>query len=207
VLVREQSEQVTPALPSALSSPLSSPWDRTDGWTITGRRSRRLSFRHGADRYDAVLWYSRDGLSLDWRGTQARLQFAAREGAVFDICLGDAPERVAAAWSGRELDLTTPRGHLDLHWIDPYAADLRETSAASRITAPMPGTVTRILAEPGTNVQRGAPLIVLEAMKMEHTLRAPADGHLNALMCKVGDVVQEGAELADFEPAKGANGE
>jgi 3-methylcrotonyl-CoA carboxylase alpha subunit len=92
------------------------------------------------------------------------------------------------------------RGHLDLYWIDPFAADLREAAAASRIIAPMPGTVTRILAEPDANLQRGAPLIVLEAMKMEHTLRAPTDGHLRALKCAVGDVVQEGTELADFEP-------
>ena len=77
----------------------------------------------------------------------------------------------------------------------------------SRIVAPMPGTVTRILAEPGTDVPRGAPLIVIEAMKMEHTLRAPADGHLKALKCAVGDVVQEGAELADFEAGRIANGE
>jgi 3-methylcrotonyl-CoA carboxylase alpha subunit len=64
----------------------------------------------------------------------------------------------------------------------------------------MPGTVTRILAEPGVELQRGAPLLVLEAMKMEHTLRAPADGRLTALKCAVGDFVQEGMELADFEP-------
>ncbi len=53
------------------------------------------------------------------------------------------------------------------------------------------------------DLQRGAPLIVLEAMKMEHTLRAPADGRLKALKCAVGDFVQEGTELADFEPAAG----
>ena len=178
---------------------LPSPWDRTDGWTIAGRRSRRLSFRHGSERYDAVLWYGRDGLSMEWRGTDSRLQFVPRDGGLIDICLGDALERVSAGWSGRELDLTTLRGHLDLHWIDPFAADLREAAAASRIIAPMPGTVTRILAEPGANLQRGAPLIVLEAMKMEHTLRAPTDGHLRALKCAVGDVVQEGTQLADFE--------
>ncbi len=63
----------------------------------------------------------------------------------------------------------------------------------------MPGTVTRILAEPGVDLPRGAPLLVLEAMKMEHTLRAPADGHFKALKCAVGDFVQEGTELADFE--------
>jgi 3-methylcrotonyl-CoA carboxylase alpha subunit len=127
------------------------------------------------------------------------LQFAPREGAVFDMCLGDAPERVSVAWSGRDLALTTPRGGCNLHWIDPFVADISEATAAGRIVAPMPGTVTRILAEPGVGVPRGAPLIVLEAMKMEHTLRAPAEGRLKALKCAVGDFVQEGAELADFE--------
>ena len=60
--------------------------------------------------------------------------------------------------------------------------------------------MTRVLAEAGAAVERGAPLIVLEAMKMEHTLRAPTAGRLKALKCAVGDFVQEGTELADFEP-------
>jgi 3-methylcrotonyl-CoA carboxylase alpha subunit len=84
--------------------------------------------------------------------------------------------------------------------MDPFAADIGEAAAASRIVAPMPGTVTRILAEPGADLPRGAPLLVLEAMKMEHTLRAPGDGRLKALKCAVGDFVQEGTELVDFEP-------
>ena len=189
VLLREQSESVAS----------DSPWDRSDGWTLAGRRSRPLSFRQGAERYDAVLWYTRDGLSLNFGGRTDRLQFARREGAVFDMCLGDAPERVSAAWSSRDVDLSTPRGGCKLHWIDPFVADISEAAAAGRIVAPMPGTVTRILAEPGVGVLRGAPLIVLEAMKMEHTLRAPAEGRLKALKCAVGDFVQEGTELADFE--------
>jgi 3-methylcrotonyl-CoA carboxylase alpha subunit len=190
VLVREHSTSSAPA----------SPWDRADGWSVTGRRGRRLSFRHDAQRYDAVLSYGRDGLSMQSGGTNARLQFVPREGALFDLCLGDAPERASAVWTGRDLDLSTPRGRLRLHWIDPFAADLAEAAAASRIVAPMPGTVTRVLAEAGAAVERGAPLIVLEAMKMEHTLRAPAAGRLKALKCAVGDFVQEGTELADFEP-------
>jgi 3-methylcrotonyl-CoA carboxylase alpha subunit len=192
-VIREEQEQPAEEDPS--------PWDRTDGWTIGGRRSRRLSFRHGAERSDATLWYGRDGLTMEWDGAKARLQFVARAGALFDLCLGDAPERASAAWSGRDLDLVTPRGRLALHWIDPFVADAAEAAAASRVVAPMPGTVTRILAEPGVDLQRGAPLLVLEAMKMEHTLRAPTDGRLTALKCAVGDFVQEGMELADFEPA------
>ena len=138
-------------------------------------------------------------MRLEFGGRSERLQFVPRQGAVFDMCLGDAPERVSAAWSGRELDLNTPRGPRKLHWVDPFLADISEAAACGRIVAPMPGTVTRILAEPGVGLQRGAPLLVLEAMKMEHTLRAPADGRVKALRCAVGDFVQEGTELADFE--------
>jgi 3-methylcrotonyl-CoA carboxylase alpha subunit len=191
VLVHEQS-----ASPAQRS-----PWDRSDGWSITPRRGRRLSFRQESERYDVVLWYARDGLSFQFGGTDARLQFVAREAGLFDLCLGDALERVSVVWSGRDLDLTTPRGRLKLHWIDLFAANLAQAAATSRIAAPMPGTVTRILAEAGSDVARGAPLIVLEAMKMEHTLRAPTAGRLKALKCTVGDFVQEGTELADFEPA------
>jgi 3-methylcrotonyl-CoA carboxylase alpha subunit len=192
VLLREQGEQ-------AASD--DSPWNRTDGWTLAGRRSRRLSFRHETERYDAALWYGRDGLAMEFGDRTDRLQFVLRGGAVFDMCLGDAPERVSVAWSGRDLALSTPRGGCKLYWIDPFAADISEAAAAGRIVAPMPGTVTRILAEPGAGLARGAPLIVLEAMKMEHTLRAPVDGRLKALKCAVGDFVQEGTELADFEAA------
>jgi len=192
VLLREQAEQTAAE---------SSPWDHTDGWTLAGRRSRPLSFRHGTERYDAVLWYGRGGLSLEFDGKNDRLQFVRREDGVFDMCLGDALERVSAAWVGRELDLSTLRGARKLHWVDPFAANISEAAAAGRIVAPMPGTVTRILAEAGVGLARGTPVIVLEAMKMEHTLRAPANGRLKALKCAVGDFVQEGTELADFEPA------
>ena len=192
VFLREQGEQVASE---------NSPWDRADGWTLAGRRSRRLSFRHGAERYDAVLWYGRGGLSLEFGGKNDRLQFVPREGGVFDMCLGDALERVSVVWSSRDIDLSTLRGPRKLHWIDPFVANMSEAAAAGRIVAPMPGTVTRILAEPGVGLARGAPVIVLEAMKMEHTLRAPAEGRVKALKCAVGDFVQEGTELAEFEPA------
>ncbi len=138
---------------------------------------------------------------MEFEGITAPLRWSEREPQSFDVILGDASERATATWSGRDLDLVTPHGRFALAWLDPFAADMREAVAGSRIVAPMPGTVMRILAQPGTDLPRGAPLLVLEAMKMEHTLRAPADGHLTALKCAVGDFVQEGTELAEFEPA------
>ena len=140
-------------------------------------------------------------MSLEYAGARHALRFEPREGESFEVTLGGVTEANTAIWSGRDLDLTTPRGPLALDWIDPFAGDAGEALAGGRIVAPMPGTVTRILAAPGAEVARGAPLLVLEAMKMEHTLRAPADGRLEALKCAVGDIVAEGAELADFAPA------
>jgi 3-methylcrotonyl-CoA carboxylase alpha subunit len=62
----------------------------------------------------------------------------------------------------------------------------------------MPGRVIALLAEPGP-VEKGAPLLILEAMKMEHTIRAPAAGMLKGFRYAVGDQVAEGAELVDLD--------
>jgi len=196
VLLRERHE------PASAGDAPASPWNRSDGWMLAGGRRRHLSFRQGDARHDAVVWYGRHGLTMEFGGANDTLAFVARDGGQIDVSLGSTKETVSAAWTGRDLALGTPRGRRQLHWIDPFLAQVGEADAASRIVAPMPGTVTRILAAPGTDVPRGTPLIVIEAMKMEHTLRAPADGRLKALKCAVGDVVQEGAELADFEAAK-----
>jgi 3-methylcrotonyl-CoA carboxylase alpha subunit len=62
----------------------------------------------------------------------------------------------------------------------------------------MPGKVIALLAEPGAKVAKGTPLVVLEAMKMEHTLVAPAAGTVKAFCYAVGEQVADGAELAEF---------
>ena len=83
--------------------------------------------------------------------------------------------------------------------IDPLAsvADLEE--ADDRLAAPMSGKVIRVLAEAGAAVEAGEPLLVLEAMKMEHTIVAPGDGTIGAIHFNAGDQVEEGAQLVDFE--------
>ena len=61
--------------------------------------------------------------------------------------------------------------------------------------APMPGAVLKILVRPGDVVKRGAPLVILEAMKMEHQIIAPRDGTIATVNCKEGELVQPGVEL------------
>ena len=84
--------------------------------------------------------------------------------------------------------------------VDPLAARAGEDPTAGRLTAPMPGRVMQLMVAPGTNVRRGQPLIVIEAMKMEHTVTAPADGVVEAVRFAPGDLVEEGAELITLAP-------
>ena len=77
---------------------------------------------------------------------------------------------------------------LDLALDRPAPTPAFETDRP--LTAPMPATVLRVLVEPGQAVRQGDPLIVLEAMKMEVTLRAPRDGQIETLACARGDLVQ-----------------
>jgi 3-methylcrotonyl-CoA carboxylase alpha subunit len=65
----------------------------------------------------------------------------------------------------------------------------------------MPGKVIALLVEPGARVRRGQPLLVMEAMKMEHTIAAPGDGVVERLLYRVGDQVAEGAPLVGFAAA------
>ncbi|WP_105102334.1 acetyl-CoA carboxylase biotin carboxylase subunit [Microbulbifer pacificus] len=81
------------------------------------------------------------------------------------------------------------------------SADIGESAdAAHGLEAPMNGTIVTLLVEPGATVEKDQPLLVMEAMKMEHTLRAPADGTVNQFFCAAGELVDGGSLLIDFAP-------
>jgi len=85
-----------------------------------------------------------------------------------------------------------------LQHVDPLAPAGLDAAGDGRLTAPMPGRITQVLAAAGDTVRRGAPLLILEAMKMEHTITAPTDGRIEAVRYAVGDLVEDGAELIAF---------
>lgn len=85
---------------------------------------------------------------------------------------------------------------------ETYAIDADETAARARgrhrdhsTSAPMPGAVLKILVKVGDVVTKGTPLVILEAMKMEHQIVAPADGTVTAINCSEGELVQPGVDL------------
>ncbi|WP_460949450.1 acetyl/propionyl/methylcrotonyl-CoA carboxylase subunit alpha [Pseudomonas marginalis] len=85
--------------------------------------------------------------------------------------------------------------------FDPIAAVEANQSHQGGLTAPMNGSIVRVLVEVGQNVEAGTPLVVLEAMKMEHSIRAPQAGVVKALFCQEGEMVAEGCALVELETA------
>jgi len=87
---------------------------------------------------------------------------------------------------------------LGLHDALAHAQDAQGDHAGG-LTAPMPGKIISIAVKAGDSVSKGQPLLVMEAMKMEHTISAPADGKVQEVFYAVGDQVTEGAELVAIE--------
>lgn len=82
--------------------------------------------------------------------------------------------------------------------VDSKGPRARSRHREQSTAAPMPGMVLKILVKPGDVVKRASPLIVLEAMKMEHVITAPDDGQVVAINCKEGEMVQPGVELVEL---------
>jgi 3-methylcrotonyl-CoA carboxylase alpha subunit len=103
------------------------------------------------------------------------------------------------AYAGSEYVFWGGRTYV-LHLEDPLTPAAVEDGSARGLRAPMPGRILALLAAPGAIVRQGAPLLVLEAMKIEHTILAPAAGVLQAFRVAAGEQVAEGAELVSFDP-------
>jgi 3-methylcrotonyl-CoA carboxylase alpha subunit len=177
-----------------------SPW-RTSGWMPVGRRQRLFTFRHAHEaEQELSLQYGNGPATLSIGEREFAFTFSSREDGGFDLNLDGMKTHIVAVIEGHELYLRTRNGRFDLHWVDPFGGDDEEQVGEDKIVAPLPGTVVALLAEVGAALEKGAPILTLEVMKMEQTLRAPFAGVLKMIKCKVGDIVQEGVELAVVEP-------
>ncbi|RJL32476.1 acetyl/propionyl/methylcrotonyl-CoA carboxylase subunit alpha [Bailinhaonella thermotolerans] len=162
------------------------------GWRNVPSQPQRTAFAEGEVAYRLT----RDGLRAE---------------GFEDVSLVSAdPGRVVLAASGVRRAFDVARSG-DRVWVDsvlgpvalrllPRFADPAATLAAGSLLSPMPGTVVRVEAVPGDQVTAGQPLVVLEAMKMEHVVRAPRDGLLERLHAAPGDRLDAGALLAVVTP-------
>jgi 3-methylcrotonyl-CoA carboxylase alpha subunit len=178
-----------------------SPWSKA-GWMPGGERRRTLTFRDGeGNEHKAILGYGGNGKTLKIGEAEHAFAYQPASSGIIDSFLDGAKTRAVALWEDRSVYVRTSNGRFELSLADPFGVDDDEHAGEDRIVAPLPGTVVALLAEEGAVLEKGAPVLTLEVMKMEQTLRAPFAGTLKRLKCKVGDIVQEGVELAEIEAA------
>ena len=166
------------------------PWDAQDGFRLAGAARETIEFAVGTTRVAVVLEHRHDGaLSLSIGG--GPVLPASRAEAV-RLRSGE----IAVMQNGETWTLS-------LH--DPFAVAEARGAATERIVAPMPGKIVQVLVGPGDSVQRGQALAILEAMKMEHTLKADAEARVEFIDVVAGEQVGEGATIVRFAKSQASD--
>jgi 3-methylcrotonyl-CoA carboxylase alpha subunit len=176
-----------------------SPWGAAAGFRLNASPVFRIALKHDDERH----W-----LRLSSRAGVITVGLAGRR---HEVTL-DAPgaERVTGRVDGRPFEalMVSEEAGLVLHRnclrfefvVDTGAEHHASAEHEGHFRAPMPGHVLDVRVGEGSRVESGAVLLVLEAMKMEHSLTAPWDGTVKSLSVKPGDRVEEGADLVLLEP-------
>jgi 3-methylcrotonyl-CoA carboxylase alpha subunit len=171
------------------------PWAQRDGWRSHGVTQRYFDLDFQGGHHTAVLTYLHDGaLQLQVGETAGALQLAPA-GHGMDLNYAGQRTTVQVVRSGEVAHVFAPQGATQLTVLDALAHAGETQAEGGRLTAPMPGKVVSFAVQAGDTVSKGQVLAVMEAMKMEHTIAAPADGTVAELLYAPGDQVAEGAEL------------
>ncbi|MEG0881965.1 MAG: biotin/lipoyl-containing protein, partial [Janthinobacterium sp.] len=187
----------------AQSSNRADPWGNALGWRLNSTLGRSLAFadefiQAGEDKaYAARIAYKTDG----WLFNGQPLSLTAHTGNELHIKLGERAVHGTVLRDGEQFHVFTHGLHHTLHYSDPMAHAGEVEAEGGRLTAPMPGKVVAVLVNKGQDVKKGEPLVIMEAMKMEHTIAAPHDGLVEDVLYAVGDQVADGAPLLAFKAA------
>ncbi len=173
------------------------------GWRNNPSQDQTVQYDAGGEQPLTVGYRFNRGtlgsLSIDGKPPPEVVAHAVAADSV-DLSIGGVRRRYRVRRDGDRVEVNDPAGQCSLRELDRFP-DAAGAAGAGSLLAPMPGKVIRVDASPGDEVAAGQPLLVLEAMKMEHEIVAPAAGVLTSLPVSVGDQVDAGTLLAAIEGA------
>jgi 3-methylcrotonyl-CoA carboxylase alpha subunit len=183
-----------------------SPWDRRSAVRVTSAvRPAKASF-HAADEYgeiDAEVLVSRDSIVVEMDGSSIEFEPPSPDGHLIRLA-SDTPSspfvfrhdgaKVSIARDGLAINATVRLR------IEMPRSDGQLDRTGNVIEAPLYGVVSQLHVALGDAVERGAPVLQMEAMKLIHTLKAPVPGRIEQIRCTVGDIVPAGAILVEITP-------
>jgi 3-methylcrotonyl-CoA carboxylase alpha subunit len=180
------------------------PWDRRTGWRAWGRGESHATLHQGERNLSLRIAHlgtgefhvTGSGIDLGLTlldGRPDALRFAAG-GLQATAQIHRSGDRISVFLGGRMHEFTLP---------DPLDTATHDAPGSSAILAPMPGLVSRLATRAGDRVSKGTSLLVLEAMKMEHSLTAPRDGVVAEVLVVAGEQVADGTLLIRLEDEDG----
>ncbi len=166
-------------------------WDWSDGWQLNHNLKVKQTFVENGSSYDLDVTYLRDGFSIELDGSSYEVKLLKQSQDEIHILLDD--KKVSGRVIKMQHDFTIfCDGMVSyLHHFIPGADERDSGKIDGNVVTPMPGKLSKLLVDNGASVSQGQSLLVLEAMKMEHTIKAPADG----VVAFAG--ISEGAQIAD----------
>jgi 3-methylcrotonyl-CoA carboxylase alpha subunit len=188
------------AAASAVSSDPYAPWHAIEGWWLNSHdHPIRLTYAFDDREYGIEVWIAEDAWTVAALGRSMSASVAGAGDALALVIDGvHMVAQVVPLGDDRHVFCGGEVHRLRL--VDPMAHAGEESAHGGHLTAPMSGAIVAVLVKAGDTVARGAPLLILEAMKMEHTIVAPSAGIVSAIHYREGDQVPEGADLIDVEP-------
>ncbi len=185
-----------------------SPWNEKSGWRLNEDNHHLIEFQHG-DNLFSVMAHFRESHSRDDQHSKHKTFLFEIDGKEYQVSGYLKANKIHLNIDGHQLTISCSRDGSKLVLFknaSNWALEIKDNSLAeldqeeqANLTAPMPGTIIDVLVNAGDNVEAGQALIVMEAMKMEHTIKAHKNMQVSEVLYAVGDLVDEGAELISFE--------
>jgi 3-methylcrotonyl-CoA carboxylase alpha subunit len=180
------------------------PWDLKNGFRLLDTGHDEVRWKDGERDVAVIVRRHRDGtLGLELPGGAQMATVRPTGDVALAITLGADRFEARVVRRGGDYTVFAGKGGRRLQLVDPLDVTQYEAAAADEtaVRSPLPGKIIDLKVKAGDSVSKGQPLLVLEAMKMEHTLSAPADGKVKSVRYAVGEQVPEGADLVEFESA------
>ncbi|XP_048588793.1 methylcrotonoyl-CoA carboxylase subunit alpha, mitochondrial [Nematostella vectensis] len=198
LLEREQRNEK-----AAASSDTFSLWNTSGSFRINSELRRRIRLNDGDAKIEMFITYNRDG-SFDIEIGDELFNVSgslSREGGktMLTATVNGRICKSALVDQDGTLHLFTKDGCRRLHRHVPKYLKSTLGGAVGGAAAPMPGNIVKVLVEPGQEVEQGQVLVVMEAMKMEHSIRSPKAGVIDRVLCSVGGSVTRHAQLVQFK--------
>ena len=177
-----------------------SPWSNRDGWRLGGESENTLRWVEQKRERRLTMRFHRSAIELIADDDSiARLTDGELNGSDLTFALDGVPMRASVQRKGDDFALMLEGRPWQLSYLDPLAPAARDEHASARMVAPVHGRVLDVPVAAGSRVKRGQVLMLLECMKLEYRVIAPADGVVETLHFAAGDVVEEGVQLLEFK--------